>query len=167
MHTQSEYLTSYALGQLPQELAIIVDFHVRACASCGADLEQARASIDSASANVPRRKRLERRKNVRISTDTAATFIVLKPQRSAPMDARVLDASKEGLQLRVGRELAPGAVLQVHMHNLFILAEVRHCRPVGGVFHIGVVIQDVFEAFKPLHSAKNKIRRKAESLYRQ
>jgi hypothetical protein len=57
-----------------------------------------------------------------------------------------LDASKEGLKLLVPNELMRGMVVQLSVRDLFILAEVRYCRPAGTEFHAGVLIQDVFPA---------------------
>ena len=61
-------------------------------------------------------------------------------------DTRVLDTSKEGLKLFIPRELMKGALIQIHLRDLFILAEVRYCRSFGTGFHAGVLIQDVFAA---------------------
>lgn len=146
MHKQAEYLTSFALGQLPEALSIVASFHLKACVSCSTQLADARASIDQRTAGVERPERLggERRKSPRVPTDCPAVLTVLQPERSGHTKTRVLDASKEGLKLLVPDELMGGALVQVHMGDLFILAEVRYCRPVGAAFHAGVLIQDVF-----------------------
>ncbi len=36
--------------------------------------------------------------------------------------------------------------MQVHVRDVFILAEVRYCLRTGSLFHAGVQIQDVFPA---------------------
>ncbi|HVO96979.1 MAG TPA: PilZ domain-containing protein [Bryobacteraceae bacterium] len=90
--------------------------------------------------------RLERRKNVRVPTDNPAGLTILGPQPSGRKETRILDTSKDGLKLLVPCELMRGTIVQVHLSNLFILAEVRYCRPAGAAFHAGVLIQDVFIA---------------------
>lgn len=145
---QVEYLKSYVLRQLPEELSIIVDFHIRACSSCSSQLQVVRAAIDRETAGSGEQRRLyvERRKSVRVLTDNPAVVTVLRPEPSSHKNSRILDASREGMKLLVPCQMMMGAVVQVHVCHLFILAEVRYCRPVGEAFHAGVLIQDVFEA---------------------
>jgi hypothetical protein len=143
-----EFLRSYALGQLPAELSIIVDFHLKTCTSCGDKLKDLRALLNHRTAIAQKRHRFaeDRRKSPRLPTDEPAAVIVLQPTVSGRLKTRVLDASKSGMKLLIPCELMPGAVVQVHLRDLFILAEVRYCRPVGETFHAGVLIQDVFAA---------------------
>src|ERR1035438_7186020 len=96
MYLQAEYLTSYALGQLPEELSIFADSHLKSCISRG-------ASISQWAAGVERHERLggENRKSPRVPTDYPATLTVLRPEKSGHMETRVLDISKEGLRLRI------------------------------------------------------------------
>jgi hypothetical protein len=148
VHVPGTHLKSYALGQLPEQLSIIVDFHIYACVSCRNQLQEICSSIDHWTAGAERAKRLgiENRKSIRVPTDDPAVLTVLQPEQSGHIDTRILDASKEGLKLLIPHELMRGTVLQVHLSDLFIRAEVRNCRPVGAVFHAGVLIKDVFAA---------------------
>ena len=70
----------------------------------------------------------------------------MRPDQSPRTKVRILNASKEGLKLEVPNELMRGMVVQVNVRDLFILAEVRHCKRAGEKFHVGVLIQDVFPA---------------------
>jgi PilZ domain len=144
-HAEGDYLKAYALGQLPAELSLIVEFHLRMCASCGFKLREIRASIGhwTETEKLPRLGG-ENRKSVRVPTDDPAFLTVLHPEPSGRIDTRVLDISKQGLRLAIPRELMKGAVIQVRLRDLFILAEVRYCRSVKTGFHAGVLIQDVF-----------------------
>ena len=144
-HPEADHLKAYALRQLPRGHSIIVDLHLRMCASCGIQLQEIRASIGhwTGVEKLPRFG-AENRKSVRVPTDDLAVLTILRPEPSGHIDARVLDTSKEGLKLFTPREMLKGAVVQIHLRDLFILAEVRYCRSFGTGFHAGVLIQDVF-----------------------
>lgn len=142
MHTQTDHLELYALGELPEELAGRVEKHLKECVACGIQFEESRVSIGQWMALETAYK--ERRKSPRMATNDPAVLIVLKPELSTRTKARILDASKDGLKIEVSRELMRGMVVQVNVRNLFILAEVRYCHAVGGGYHAGVHIQDVF-----------------------
>jgi hypothetical protein len=144
-HPEADHLKAYALRQLPRGHSITVDFHLRMCASCDIQLQEIRASIGhwTGVEKLPRFG-AENRKSVRVPTDDLAVFRVLRPEPTGHVDTRVLDTSKEGLKLFIPRELLKGAVVQIHLRDLFILAEVRYCRSFGTGFHAGVLIQDVF-----------------------
>jgi anti-sigma factor ChrR (cupin superfamily) len=136
-HPGADHLKAYTLRQLPSGHSIIVDFHLRMCGSCSIQLQEIRASIGHWTG-------VEKRKSVRVPTNDDAVLTVLGPEPSGHIDTRILDTSKEGLKLFIPRELMTGAVAQIHLRNLFILAEVRYCRSFGTGFHAGVLIQDVF-----------------------
>jgi hypothetical protein len=144
-HPEADHLKAYALRQLPRGHSIIVDLHLRMCATCGIQLQEIRASIGhwTGVEKLPRFG-AENRKSVRVPTDDLAVLTVLRPEPSGHIDTRVLDTSKEGLKLFIPRELLKGTLVQIHLRDLFILAEVRYCRSFGAGFHAGVLIQDVF-----------------------
>ena len=146
-HPGADHLKAYALRQLPKGHSIIVDFHLGICESCGIQLQEIRTSIGHW-AGVEKLPRFgaENRKSVRVPTDDLAVLTILRPEPSGHIDTRVLDTSKEGLKLFIPRELMIGAAIQIHLRDLFILAEVRYCRSFGTGFHAGVLIQDVFAA---------------------
>jgi hypothetical protein len=148
MHMREEHLEQYALGKLPDELAGVVESHLKECVPCGIRFEESRGSIGEwpAMPGKTRTARGDRRKSPRTETDDPAVMTILKPDRSARIKVRILDASKEGLKILVPNELMKGMLVQVNVRDLFILAEVRYCRRSGAVFHAGVFIQDVFPA---------------------
>lgn len=86
----------------------------------------------------------ENRRSLRVATDEPAVLTMLKPEQRARTRIRIVDASRQGLKLVVPGELMRGAIVQVHVHRFFILAEVRYSMPVDGNFHCGVEIQDIF-----------------------
>lgn len=133
MHTQQEHLELY-------------ESHLKACPACGVQFGEPRANMGEwvGLAGRSAYSGPEKRRHPRLETDDPAILTVLKPEPSRRIKIRILDASKYGLQLQVPHRLMAGAVVQLHLRDLFILAEVRHCRQAGALFHAGVLILDVF-----------------------
>jgi hypothetical protein len=146
VHLQADHLALYALGELPEDLSALVESHLKTCVACGIQFEESRVTIGQwvALANEPGYVGPENRKSPRVATDDAAVLTVMKPERSARIEIKVVNTSKEGLRLLVPRELMTGTIVQVHVRELFMLAEVRYCIPAGASFYAGVRIQDVF-----------------------
>ena len=148
MHMQADQLELYALGELSEAVSADVESHLKTCVDCGIQFEESRQTIGQCVelADDPEYTGPENRKSPRLETDDPAVLTILKPERSSRVKIRILNASKEGLKLEVSAELMRGAFVQVHVRELFILAEVRYCIAVGEVFHAGVQIHDVFPA---------------------
>jgi hypothetical protein len=148
MHMQADHLELYALGELSEDLSTVVESHLKTCVDCGIQFEESRVSIGQwiAQADEPVYAGPEQRRSPRVATDDPAVLTVLKPDRTPRINMRIVDASKEGLKLQVPSQLMTGAVVQVHVRDLFILAEVRYCIRAGRTFHAGVQIHDVFPA---------------------
>jgi anti-sigma factor RsiW len=140
---QTEHLELYALGALPEELSKAVESHLKTCVDCGVRFEESRKTMGDWQ---PGYSGPEKRRHLRVATDDPAALTVLQLEPAPRLKTRILDASKQGLRLLVPHDLMRGAVIQIHVRDLFILAEVRHCRAVGQAFHAGVQIQDVFPA---------------------
>ena len=148
MHMQADHLELYALGELPEDLSSVVETHLETCVDCGIQFEESRLSIGQwvALADEPTYAGPENRRSPRVATDDPAVLTVLKPDRTPRIKMKIVDASKEGMKLQVPRELMRGTIVQVHVRDLFILAEVRYCLRAGALFHAGVQIHDVFPA---------------------
>jgi hypothetical protein len=125
VHMQAEHLELYALGELSEDLAGMVESHLKECVACGIQFEESRTTIGQWVALDP--PSLEWRKSPRMATDIGR-FQGGVSSFSSP------------------NELMRGMVVQLSVRDLFILAEVRYCRPAGTEFHAGVLIQDVFPA---------------------
>ena len=143
MHMQAEHLELYALGALPEDLSVAVEAHLKICVDCGVRFEESRATIGEWQPGYTGR---EKRRHPRTATNDPAVLTVLQHGPGSRTKIRILDASKQGLKLLVSRELLRGTMVQIHVRDLFILAEVRYCRAAGKAFHAGVMIQDVFPA---------------------
>jgi anti-sigma factor RsiW len=148
MHMTTEDLELYVLGRLTEDRASVVARHLVECGSCGQLLDETREFVQQLRRLNERTSRdanwQERRRHPRLPTDDPAKLRVLQPVNLQTEDVQILDTSREGLRLRVPRALEAGALVQIRMKSLVVLAEVRHCRRVGEVYHAGVAIQDTF-----------------------
>jgi hypothetical protein len=145
VHMEADHLELYALEELPEDLCSAIEWGLKSCGDSG-QFEESRLTLGqwTALAVEPAYFGPEKRKSPRVATDDPALLTVLKPEQSARLKIRIVDASKEGLKLLVPRELMRGMIVQLHVHEFFILAEVRYSIPAGEDFHAGVQIQDVF-----------------------
>jgi len=147
VHIEAERLELYALGELPEDASGAIESHLKSCVDCGVQFEESRAAIGQwAPDDQPEFKGPEKRKNPRVTTDDAALLTVLQPERSARVKIRVIEASKDGMKLLIPHQVITGSIVQIHVRDLFIMAEVRYCIPKAQEFHAGVKIQDVFPA---------------------
>jgi anti-sigma factor ChrR (cupin superfamily) len=145
VHIEEERLELYALGELPEEASGAVESHLKSCVACGVQFEESRAAIGQWTPT-DEFKGPEKRKGRRVATDDPALLTVLQPERSARVEIRIVEASKDGMKLLIPNKVITGAIIQIHVRDLFIMAEVRYCIPKGAKFHAGVQIQDVFPA---------------------
>lgn len=148
VHMQANHLELYALGELPADISGIIESHLESCVDCGIQFEESRATIGMWSEELekPEYKGPEHRKSPRLETDDPAVLTLIRPERPSRVGIRILDASREGLKLSTPCELETGSFVQVHVRELFILAEVRYCIPAAEGFYAGVQIYDVFPA---------------------
>jgi len=136
---QADHLELYALGKLPADLSTVVETHLKTCVDCGIQFEQSRQTVGQY--NGP-----EQRKSPRVETHDPAVLTVLKPEQSSRWEIHILNTSKEGMKLQVPFALMIGSIVQVHVRDVFILAEVRYCHRADQSYHAGVRILDVFPA---------------------
>ncbi len=141
MHIGAKDLELYLRGQLTEDQTSAVAHHVAGCPSCASLLEDTKAFVK-------RVRELghpeERRKYPRIPTNDPARLRVLQPVVLEPENIRILDTSREGMKLATQRPLETGALVQIRLNNLVIMAEVRHCTRQGDGYQAGVEIQDTF-----------------------
>jgi len=87
---------------------------------------------------------LEKRKEARYPTRDAALVRELPPaQNREDLPATVIDVSKSGLRLELERQLWKGSRVEIAIvpRKLVIFGEVRHCRRLGAIFQVGVLIE--------------------------
>jgi c-di-GMP-binding flagellar brake protein YcgR len=82
----------------------------------------------------------DRRKNLRVPVDSAARLKCLNPMLTTgpSIPAQVLDISRSGMRVCAERKLQPGSVVQIIVKDMFYVGTVRHTRPSGDGFEIGV-----------------------------
>ena len=85
----------------------------------------------------------EKRREPRFVTNEPAVMQSLNPLRLGITPVRVLDVSRQGLKLRIGRQFLTGSEIQVKLKDLFVLGEVRYCVQVGSYFLAGILVEDV------------------------
>lgn len=143
MHFTKEDIRRYLLGRLPLPDASRLEEHLRSCQACQNELN---AAVEGLRESVRMGRRAaadsDRRREMRFRVDEPATVHVLLAPASRT-DGRIIEASKGGLKLRVGRPLLPGALLQVRSEDTIAMGEVRHCVRVGSEFEVGVQLIDV------------------------
>jgi hypothetical protein len=148
MHFTVKDLELYLLGQLTEDQTSVVAHHISDCVACSKQLEETKTFV-ARMRGLSRRLSEgadpeERRRSPRIPTDTPARLRVLQPVVLEPESIQILDTSREGMKLMTQRPLYLGALVQIRMKDLVVLAEVRHCQRNGEAYHAGVAIQDTF-----------------------
>jgi anti-sigma factor RsiW len=138
MHLRDEDLEPYVLGPLSKDQASTIESHLKECADCRDRLAEVSRRLLPPGG--------ERRRHLRISKDDPASLRVLNPMVSPGprSEARVINASRGGLTLRVADFLEPGATVHIRLKDTLVFGEVRYCHPVGPVFHVGIQLQDTF-----------------------
>jgi hypothetical protein len=89
------------------------------------------------------RPKAEKRRQPRFVTDDPAFIHSLNPLTLDITPVEVLDVSRQGLKLCIGRQIRIGSEIQVKLKDLFVLGEVRYCVRVGSFFLAGILVQDV------------------------
>jgi hypothetical protein len=86
----------------------------------------------------------EKRREPRFVTNNPAFIHSLNPLTLDLTPAQVLDVSRQGLKLRIGRLILTGSEIQVKLRDLFVLGEIRYCvHQVGSFFLAGILVEDV------------------------
>jgi hypothetical protein len=88
---------------------------------------------------------IERRAEPRLPVDIRARVKSLDPVTSTGPStvARVVEISRRGLKLRVGRPFMIGASVQILAESKIFLAKVRYCSCVEEDYYIGVRLSDI------------------------
>ena len=85
----------------------------------------------------------EKRRQPRFVTDDPAFIHSLNPLALDLAPGQVLDVSRQGLKLRMGRHILTGSEIQVKLKDLFVLGEIRYCVRAGNFFLAGILVEDV------------------------
>jgi hypothetical protein len=85
----------------------------------------------------------EKRRERRFVTNDSAFLHSLNPLTLDLTPVQVLEVSRQGLKLRIGRQIRIGSEIQVKLKDLFVLGEIRYCVQVGSFFVAGMLVEDV------------------------
>lgn len=87
----------------------------------------------------------EKRREPRFITNDPAFMQSLNPLNLGLMSVQVLDVSRQGLKLRIEQRVLTGSEIQVELKDLFVLGLIRYCVPVGSLFLVGILVEDVLQ----------------------
>lgn len=83
----------------------------------------------------------DKRREARYPTNDAVRVSVAPHEEKGP--AKILNISRNGLQLEIGYRLLIGARVEIlTTGGIEIFGEIRYCHQVGELFHAGVLIHD-------------------------
>jgi len=90
---------------------------------------------------------VERRSEPRIPTAGVCDVVVISPPTSEKLTGMVVDISRSGLQLELGKLIESGSIIEVHLRTLTIYGHVESCRHDGSSrFCVGVATGNVIES---------------------
>lgn len=149
-HAHDDDLQLYILGQLTEPEFAGLEGHLSACPECTDALGEAARLVHRLGPLVRRRPLadgVERRSEPRFVSGGVVRVRALSPRIAEPVEAHVVDISKNGLALMVPDRFACEAIVQVRFGTTFAVGEVRWCSegaPEG--FRIGIHLQDMVAA---------------------
>lgn len=83
---------------------------------------------------------VERRRESRITTGGVCDIVVINPSSSERLTGMVVDVSRSGLQLELGKLIESGSIIEVQLRTLIISGQVESCRQHGSsCFRVGVI----------------------------
>src|SRR5713101_2659099 len=85
----------------------------------------------------------EKRREPRFVTNDSAIFHSLNTFSLDFTPVQIMDVSRQGMKLRIERQIRTGSEIQVKVKDLFVLGVIRYCIQVGSFFLAGVLVEDV------------------------
>ena len=85
----------------------------------------------------------DKRREPRFVTNDPAFLHSLNPPTLDLTPVQILDMSRQGLKLRIERQILTGSEIQVKLKDLFVLGEIRYCVQAGRFVLAGVLVKDV------------------------
>jgi hypothetical protein len=93
----------------------------------------------------------DRRKYPRIPVSENAVLSLLDgPDAGRAFDVQIVNVSGNGIGLLVDNEVRKGADVRILAANHMIIGKVAYCRPEGGVYSVGVTVDEACEQVKKL-----------------
>jgi hypothetical protein len=144
MHMREQDLKFDVTEELPLAEMYMVESHLSACGLCNSTLSKATSARAETNGVEHLPKVQERRKESRIETDEVGSVQSIVPFIDDRLDVRILDVSREGMNLHAAKSLDPGMMIKLKLKNVVAFGEVRYCNAAGIGFNIGIKIENVF-----------------------
>jgi PilZ domain len=113
-----------------------------AAAPIGPPSSSAEDSLSPGSPAAADNRDADRRREARYPAQEPAEFEVMFTG-AEPLFGTVLDVSRSGLRIALPRPITRGEQVKIKLNQNVIFGEVRYCRPVTSLFHIGIRIHDL------------------------
>jgi hypothetical protein len=91
--------------------------------------------------------REDKRREARYPTNDSANVSIAPYEQSYP--AKILNVSRHGLKLELGRPLPNRVDIRLTTAGVVIFGEVRYCHQIGELFHVGILTRDAIFAKPP------------------
>jgi hypothetical protein len=145
MHILVDDLELYLLGRLPEAKSSVIARHLSGCKYCDRLLIETLAFVQKMQELSQRvasgKNHTDRGEHPGISTGDLASMRSLRPSLAELEDIRILDASAGDFMILVRQPLERGALIQMRLKKLVVLAKVRGCQRFGNLYHAHIAIK--------------------------
>ena len=143
-HVHDDNLQLYILGRLSAAQVDDFEHHVLQCSECKTRLAATARFVAQIISLKRGDGRSDKRADPRFRTSDNGFLRCLAPLMLDRWPVQVIDVSRNGLGLLVPTRLAQGALVQVHIGDVFALGEVRYSHQITEhQFRIGIRLGDL------------------------
>ena len=143
-HVHDDELQLYILGRLSAAQADVFERHALHCPECKNRLATTARFVAQIISLKSGRGHSDKRADPRFQTTDNGFLRCLAPLMLDRWPVQVIDVSRNGLGLLVPTRLAQGALVQVHIGDVFALGEVRYSHQITEhQFRIGIRLGDL------------------------
>ena len=140
LHIRYDELDLYLRGRLKLNRNSAIEEHLYSCQLCRDRLSSALVFRASQSDPVATNAEKELAEPCFVPGDEAA-LTELSPLSHEREKVRITYVSLSGMGFLAPKFVWPGTLIQLRIGNAFVLGEVRHCRPYGNIYHVGMTLQ--------------------------
>ena len=143
-HVHDDELQLYVLGRFNAQEVEAFEGHVLDCPECSARLAAAARFVSQIIDLKRDYSHPDKRDGPRFHAADSGFLRCFSPLLADRWPVQIVDVSKNGLGLLVPVDLPLGALVQVHIGDLFALGEVRHTKQIGeSQFRTGIRVEDL------------------------
>lgn len=147
LHVEERELHLYLFNGLPSNEASIIENHLSQCEACRGRAAEASTFIGEFVAVkrfIAHYAGSERRNEPRVPEKGFGMMRVLHPILPGRLRVELVNSSPSGFKVRSPEPLTPSTIVQMQLHENFVMAEVRYCHKAADAgFWIGMHIHDV------------------------